>query len=189
MLADMNFEEWKEKELDFGAERGILIMMDENRIFNMADTGGRRNEKPLTDEQKGQVVDYAVSLGLPKESIVFSETAITGYIGGIIDMLRVGTDVLPLDHKSKKPNDNITLKGVVAHEIVGHRGADLKGRSFQKHAERYLDEAQASIRAARFASGLSDKERMVLLRDGIMRLKGVGKTLREVRDLLYINER
>jgi hypothetical protein len=175
--------------LTFDAKIGILIGVDENRIKNMADTGGRRNEDPLTDEQKRQVVDYAVSLGMSEENIVFSETAITGYIGGIVDMLRVGTDVLPLASKSKYPNDNITLRGVIAHEIVGHRGADLKGRSFQKREERYLDEAQASIRAAKFAPGLSDKERIVLLRDGIMRLKDVGKTLREVRALLYIDER
>jgi len=31
----------------------------------MADTGGRRNEKPLTDEQFSQAKDYAVTLGVP----------------------------------------------------------------------------------------------------------------------------
>ena len=50
-----------------------------------------------------------------------------------------------------------------------------------------LDEAQASIRAARFAPGLSSIERYTLLRDAIARLRKQNITIREVRHLLFIN--
>jgi hypothetical protein len=34
--------------------------------FRQVSTDGRRNEKPLTDEQKKQIKIYAVSLGMPE---------------------------------------------------------------------------------------------------------------------------
>ncbi|PPQ49491.1 hypothetical protein C5G87_06615 [Paenibacillus peoriae] len=52
-----------------------------------------------------------------------------------------------------------------------------------------LDEAQASIRAARFAPDLTQIERIMLLRDGITRLKNEGIKIREVKDILFIHER
>lgn len=52
-----------------------------------------------------------------------------------------------------------------------------------------LDEAQASIRAARFAPDLTQLERIMLLRDGITRLKNEGIKIREVKDILFIHER
>jgi len=88
--------------------------------YNMADTGGQRNEEPLTAEQKRQVEDYAVSLGMPIERIRHSDIMLTCYAGGGIDLLVIGTDVLPLGERSKLPNDNISPKGVIAHELVGH---------------------------------------------------------------------
>jgi len=48
--------------------------------FRKANTGGRRNEKPLTEEQKKQAEDYAVSLGMPVERIKYSSYSDTGYI-------------------------------------------------------------------------------------------------------------
>ena len=51
-----------------------------------------------------------------------------------------------------------------------------------------LEEAQASIRAARFAPNLTPLERYTLLRDGINRLKQKGIKIREVRHLLYIEQ-
>jgi len=152
----------------------------------MADTGGQRNEEPLTAEQKRQVEDYAVSLGMPIGRIQYSEVMFTCYGGMPLDLLVVGTDVVPLSKKSKRPNDNISLKGVIAHELVGHREASLKGRS-QSAIE--LEEAQASIRAARFAPNLNNAERMILIRDAICRLTGKGLSLRPVKDKLFIQER
>ena len=51
-----------------------------------------------------------------------------------------------------------------------------------------LEEAQASIRAARFAPNLTPLERYILLRDAINRLKKVGIKTREVKHLLFIDE-
>ena len=154
----------------------------------MADTGGRRNEKPLTEEQYNEAKIYAISLGMPGERIRYDEFANTYYIGGDFDCLTIGTDVLPLGERSENPNDNISLKGTIAHEVVGHREAGLKNRDFGG-ARKPLDEAQASIRAARFAPGLNDRERLDLLKDGIMRLKSAGIALRPVKDQLFIKER
>jgi len=153
-------------------------------MLNMADTGGRRNEEPLTEEQLSQAKEYAVSLGMPIERIEYDEKALTGYFGGDIDALIIGTDVVPLAQRSKNPNDNLSLRGAIAHEIVGHRGASLSGKTLPDIA---LEEAQASIRAARFAPGLSEGERFDLIRDAINRLHSVNITLREVKGLLFIN--
>ena len=64
---------------------------------------------------------------------------------------------LPAEKRSKDPNDNISLKGAIAHEIVGHRDAALKNMT---NADDLLEEVQASIRAARFAPDLDFQERM-----------------------------
>jgi len=53
----------------------------------------------------------------------------------------------------------------------------------------YLNEAQASIRAARFAKGLSNGERLDLVRDAVTRLKKAGISLKSVKNQLFINER
>ncbi|AYB46231.1 hypothetical protein D5F53_24340 [Paenibacillus lautus] len=52
-----------------------------------------------------------------------------------------------------------------------------------------LDEAQASIRAARFAPELTSTERITLLRDAVTRLHHGGLKWRDVKDKLYIDER
>ena len=52
-----------------------------------------------------------------------------------------------------------------------------------------LDEAQASIRAARFAPNLTFEERAMLIRDGLQRLKQEGLKINDVRHLLDITER
>jgi hypothetical protein len=159
--------------------------MDKERIFNMADTDGRRNEKPLTPEQKEQTLNYAISLGMPEEKISFSEHSLTCYGDGY-DFLIIGTDVYTSDVASDVPNDNISWKGVLAHEIVGHRDASLKGLT-QK--DKVLEEAQASIRAARFATGLSEKEKEILLADAEYRLAKCGVSLESAIHHLNVNER
>jgi len=161
--------------------------VDKNNKFNMADTGGRRNEKPLTPELFENAKNYAILIGMPEENIRYSERSLTSYLGGGIDVLTIGTDVLPIEGRTKNPNDNIGLKGAVAHEVIGHREADLKDRSISENEP--LDEAQASIRAARFAPDLSCSERGDLIRDAIMRLKNAGISIRAVKNQLFINER
>jgi hypothetical protein len=158
--------------------------------FRRVNTDGQRNEIPLTDEQKEQAKVYAVSLGMPEDMIFFLDNFETGY-GTTFDDLVIGTDVLPRHERSKYPNDNVSLKGTIAHEIIGHRDAAIGGFT---HPVDDLEETQASIRAARFAPNLSRQERMDLLRDAISRLKPNEKrpyTIRllDVKNQLRINER
>jgi hypothetical protein len=127
--------------------------------FIRVSTDGRRNEEPLTDGQKEEAKAYAVSLGMPEGRIFFSGNINTAYLPDL-DALFIGTDVLPLRERGEDPNSNVSLKGAIAHEVVGHREADLQGRT---QPDRLLEDVQASVRAARFAPDLSDIERCDLL--------------------------
>jgi hypothetical protein len=88
-------------------------------------------------------------------------------------------------------NSRVSIKGTLAHEIVGHREAALVGRTLDNV---FFEEAQASIRAARFAPDLSSTERFTLLRDAINRLRhpdlpGGPVKIRDVKESLYIQNR
>jgi hypothetical protein len=174
------------KDLQNGEKRGIFDM----EYLSMP-IEKRRNEKPLTIEQKGEAKTYAMLLGVPENIIDFDKNC-TGFSRMLgINFLSIGPDVLPSRKWSKNPNSNISLKGAIAHEVIGHMEALNKGRT-QKDPR--LEEAQASIRAARFAPDLSKQERMVLLRDAINRLRPTKRwpeklLLRDVKGKLHINER
>ncbi len=101
------------------------------------------------------------------------------------DRLYIGTDVLPSEKKVATANSRVSMKGAIAHEIVGHREAELAGKTQDNSI---LEEAQASIRAARFAPSLSNKERITLIRDALERLNKAGYKIKEVRGELWINE-
>jgi hypothetical protein len=148
-------------------------------------TGGRRNEVPLTCEQKEHAKVYAVSLGVLAEDVYFADNSYTSY-WPVSDIVVIGTDVLPLGERVRDPNSNISLKGAIAHEIVGHREASLKG---WVQPDGLLEDVQASVRAARFALGLSDLERCDLLRDAVKRLHKRGTRWRSVKHNLHIDRR
>jgi hypothetical protein len=160
-----------------------------NDALRQVSTGGLRNEVSLTAAERTEVFDYARSLGMPEERIRFSEYDYTAY-GSTFDVLIIGTDVLPARTPpglgSLAANSRISARGAIAHELVGHREAALAGRT---HAIDDLEEAQASIRAARFAPALSDTERMTLLRGAVARLRRAGYRVRDVRGELYIEHR
>ena len=147
-------------------------------------TGGRRNEKPLTNIQIEEVKMYAVSLGMPKERIYYVDYDCTAY-GSAFDLLRIGTDVYPSEHRRNNANSNISMHGAIAHEIVGHRMAALAGKA---QSDEVLEEAQASIRAAKFAPDLSSTERIILYRDAVTRLKNNNIKLKDVKQGLHIFE-
>ncbi len=84
-----------------------------------------------------------------------------------------------------KSNVTVDWKSSIAHELVGHREAALGGNT---QSQTPL-EAQASIRAARFTPFLSFTERSTLLRDGITRLYKADLKIRQVKNILYINNR
>jgi hypothetical protein len=83
------------------------------------------------------------------------------------------------------PNVRNSMRGAIAHEVVGHRAAELAGKT---QADETLEEAQASVRASRFAPGLTGAERFTLLRDAVTRLRDNGYRIRDVRSLLWITE-
>ena len=159
------------------------------------DTGGLRGELPLTGSQKAQISEY---IKLVESGAPFSVSVIrwvddkelnTAYSPGF-DLLNIGTDVMPAI-KSKgqstlTANTRLTWKSSIAHELVGHREAALAGNT---QSEMPLEEAQASIRAARFAPSLSSTERYTLLRDGITRLYKAGIKVRQVKNILHIISR
>jgi len=174
--------------------KGILKLYDVGRSKNLrwfepqyVSTGGFRNELSLTLSQKQEALDYALSLGVPKEAIYFTDNSPTSYkiLFGKKEILYIGTDVLPNTSKTSIANSRVTMKGAIAHEIVGHRAAELANMT-QSNA--ILEEAQASIRAARFAEGLADVERTILLRDGIERLRNAGYKVADVKNILWIHE-
>ena len=157
-------------------------------MIRRIETGGIRNEKPLSDEQIQAAKAFAVSLGMPAENIAYSENGYwTGY-NADFDLLLLGTDLYPATApvaKGQVWNSRVSWKGTIGHELIGHREAALKGWTQSDDA---LEEAQASIRAARFTPDLTYVERIILLRDAISRLpKGV--KIQDVKAKLHIIER
>lgn len=168
----------------------------------IVDTQGKRNEIPLTKEQYEELIFYAKELGFPEENIapyIIDSPFETGLVYG--NRLYINNDVLPSKLVSDNPNSLVSGKGAIAHEVVGHYETIQKGTDFRTQyidssgaikIDEYnlaLDEAQASIRAGRFAPGLATKERLILIKDGIMGLRNQGIKLKDVRGILDIEER
>jgi len=153
------------------------------------DTGGLRNEAPLTPEQVSAVMEYAWSLGVDTSKIIHMDWMHTSYSAEFDEMI-IGTDILPSANPATA-NSGISMKATVAHEIVGHRDAALKGWSQPKDAVLpgfVMEEIQASIRAARFAPDLLYSERVQLLRDAMERLPE-GAHIRDIKGKLHITAR
>jgi hypothetical protein len=189
---------------------------DEVRVFNeeciaediqipsrsIIDTGGKRNELPLTDEQVKELVDYAVKLGFPIDKIHIcrpDDSSPTGIFCG--EILFINNDALPNPNNEDNPNSLISGKGTIAHEVIGHfetieKGTAINAYSFDSDGalvcdrdKLVLDEAQASMRAAKFAPDLTTEEREVLMKDALRRLENQGLELEDIIQLLDINER
>ena len=180
------------------------------------DTGGLRGELSLTDSQKEQISEYIklVESDAPSKVGVIrwvdDREMNTAYSPGF-DLLNIGSDVMPAPEQTTEvflgevngvkiprikikwrgeatftANSRLTWKSSIAHELIGHREAALAGKT---QPETPLEEAQASIRAARFAPSLSSTERYTLLRDGITRLHKANIKVRQVKNILHINNR
>ncbi len=116
------------------------------------------------------------------------------------EILIINNDVLPTTLPTKNPNSLVSGKGTIAHEVIGHYETVIKGTAFEQYEEindqmvknfykTALDEAQASIRAARFAPDLTYNERAILIRDALQRLKRENLKINDVKHLLDILER
>lgn len=159
--------------------------MNDKRISNVYT--GVRNEIPLTPSEKEFVTKYLKLLDVDMDKVVFTDIYRTAY-NEKFDAYIIGTDVKPLENAEfgvTNANRRISVKGTLAHEVVGHREAHIKGWT---QYDDVLEEVQASIRAARFAPKLSSQERLTLLMDARSRL-GRNRRLKDVRASLHIDER
>ncbi len=168
--------------------------MKDKKVYQV-DTGGLRGELPLTDSQKAKISEYIklVESGAPfKVSVIrwVDDLEMNIAYNPGFDLLNIGSDVMPATTLKEKgtltANSRLTWKSSIAHELVGHREAALASNT---QLEDPLEEAQASIRAARFAPSLSSTERYTLLRDGITRLYKAGIKVRQVKNILHITSR
>lgn len=159
--------------------------------WNMSNvsTGGKRNEEPLSEKQIDEAKAAAYKQGY-KGDIMYSLYSNTSFHGSRegekFHYLIVGTDAYPSATNGGTANERISLNACMAHEIVGHYEAWVRGTT---QANVVLEEAQASIRASRFGVGLTVEERKTLYEDALDRLKNAGIDLRDVEDELDIWER
>ena len=152
-------------------------------------TDGKRNELKLTYEQRKECLEYVELLGF-KHDVSFSECSNTAFVssreGDRYCRLVIGTDVYPSENATISPNEQISYRGAIAHEIVGHYEAWLGNFECENS---FIDEAQASIRAARFANGLIKSERIILIKDGLNRLNSANIKLHDARKYMNIEKR
>ena len=149
-------------------------------------TDGKRGEISLTDTQRAAILAYVRQCALPEDRVRFVDhTELHTAYGPSFDILHIGSDVMPghMGSGTRTANSRITWRGAVAHELIGHREAALARKT---QSEDHLEEAQASIRAARFAPDLTHTERYTLLREAITRLHEAGLRVRSVKAQLYI---
>lgn len=189
--SNMTYKEWEKEYISKNLQSGPDESTIKTHNINNVSTGQKRNEEPLTEEEISQCIDYARELGF-KDNIAYSNYSMTGFAGSFEGerycRLVIGTDVKPImgDLKTCTPNQLVSYKGALAHEIVGHYEAWVGGFECSISS---VDEAQASIRAARFAKGLSRDERYMLIRDALQRLKDDNIKLSDARALMRIDRR
>ena len=161
----------------------------ESKNMSNVNTGGKRNEEPLTDAQITEAMTYAALQGY-KGEIHYSDHSNTSFHGSTEGeeycYLVIGTDAYPTSNNNGTANERISVNGCMAHEVVGHYETWKKGTVNKVEV---LDEAQASIRAAKFGVDLSDDERQTLLQDAYDRLEAAGIAFEDVKDELDIWER
>lgn len=123
-------------------------------------SGGKRSEVPLTQVQRAEVGNYLTHFDLNGVAIriVDNTNLNTGYAHGeLFSILNIGSDVVPgnMGIGTLTANSRIGIKGTLAHEIVGHREAALAGITQDILS---MEEAQASIRAARYLIWIAPKD-------------------------------
>lgn len=165
---------------------GAELLFSANGMRRVS-TGGLRNEVTLTASQLADAKSYARSLGATDEMFSVTDNINTAY-GNMFgkEILQIGTDVLPVMFKgtSLSANSMVTMRGAIAHELVGHRAASLAGKV---NPVFFMEEMQASLRAAKFAPGLSNRERMLLWRDAMQRMPAA-TSFSEIRASLWLSK-
>lgn len=173
-------------ELEYATEEEYK---EQEELIGNINTGGMRNEIPLTLAQIEYVEKCAREQGYDGY-LRYSDEVNTGVIrmkslDGDFGLITIGTDVYP-SLKPRRANERISVKGTMAHEVVGHYEAILKNTT---QDDRILEEVQASIRASKFGVNLTDEERKDLWEDAMDRLKNAGIKFDDVKGGLDIYER
>ena len=158
------------------------------KMLRYVRSGGQRGEIPLTSAQIEEITEYALKYGIAKSDIHFSEDVFTGYklLYGVKDWLYIGTDVMP-GLKATGANGKLSWKSAVAHELEGHRAAELAGKTQDKLL---YEEVQASMRASLYGKDLTAAERELLRQDAIARLlhEEPGTILDDILDQLWLEK-
>ena len=155
-------------------------------VYRQIDTGGLRGEIPLSPEQESAILQYIERYSVRREDVYFkSDNSMNTSYGNFFgkDVLYINTDVMPALNYKQAANSRVSWKGAIAHELEGHRAAQLSNKT---QIDPILEEAQASIRAARYGLDLTSTERFILLRDAIERLGKAGIPIKNVKHLLWI---
>lgn len=87
-------------------------------------TDGKRGEVSLTDTQRATILAYVRQCALPKDRVRFVDhTELHTAYGPSFDILHIGSDVMPghMGSGTRTANSRLTWRGVVAHELIGHR--------------------------------------------------------------------
>jgi RHS repeat-associated protein len=169
---------------------------------------GSRSRQPLSEQELTAARQYAEQLGIEPEKIVTDQSDTSTSWGQVFgeERLYIGEDLKPTlaNGESLSANARVSERGAIAHELVGHREAYLAGKSLtpSEYAEwvnlppeqqlrlMNLEEAQASLRAAKLAPGLTNQERMILFKDAMERLAKIGLTIDDVPGLgFYLDAR
>lgn len=167
-------------------EQKINQFLDSQR--NKIDTGGIRNEKPLTKNQIQKAKKSARKQGFNGQ-IDYSEFSNTAFIyteepNGYYRLV-IGTDAYP-GKNSKTANGKISVDGCMAHEVVGHYQAWMRGTTNENPE---LEEAQASLRASKFGIDLTEYDRRLLKEDAMDRLSKTEIDYEEIKESLDIWEK
>jgi hypothetical protein len=164
--------------------------LENTKLYRIGEASSGRNALALRPSDQKVILNYIHEhYQTPKGGVHFRKIGHTEYAAGNLDALKIGPDVMPNPTPKTgtlSANSRVSLKGCIAHELEGHRRAALAHKT---QTVPCLEEAQASIRAARFGKALSSQERTTLLRDAISRLHNGGYKVRDVKNQLWIEKR
>ncbi|MDO4647958.1 MAG: phage minor capsid protein [Eubacteriales bacterium] len=146
-------------------ERGIA-----NR--NMANGMRTSSHHVLTDGEIESVKQDARILKIPEGILCFNKGNQTGFSDTRV-IIHVRGDILP-DIESRNLRDQLSQRAVLAHEYYGH---------YMSHPSKFRvgdwrDEFRASYKAAKYAPGLTDEERRMLMLDAYDRAREAGVTVK-----------
>lgn len=133
-----------------------------------------RSTQPLTPAEFDAHVQTLLEMGVPREKIAMARPGEGTHYNPNNDTVYIGANVNPLP-PSQRPtglanpaNAAVEARGVLGHEAIGHREAQLANQV--RHAV-WLEEFQASTRAALLDPNLSPQQRQLLMQDAAARMR------------------